>query len=93
MVEVRVGRYGPFLSSGERRAAVPDEIAPDELTLEKAEEMLTKGEEGPRVLGQHPESGLPIYVKVGRFGPYFQLGDISDAPKAPKPKMACCSTA
>jgi len=91
LVEVRVGRYGPFLSCGDKRTSVPDEMAPDEMTLGKAIELLKKGGDGPKVLGNDPASGLPVYVKVGRFGPYFQLGDMPEAKKgkkAEKPKMA-----
>ncbi|MCA8975121.1 MAG: type I DNA topoisomerase, partial [Planctomycetes bacterium] len=92
LVEVRVGRYGPFLSNGERRVSVPDEMPPDEMTLQKALELLDKGGDGPKELGTDPETGLPVYVKVGRFGPYFQLGDAPEAgkgkKKGDKPKMA-----
>jgi topoisomerase IA-like protein len=87
---VRIGRYGTFLSCGDKKAPVPDETAPDELTLALALELLKKGAEGPRTLGNDPETGLPVYVRVGRFGPYFQLGEAMEAgkKKAEKPKMA-----
>jgi DNA topoisomerase-1 len=94
LVEVRVGRYGPFLSSGEQRTSVPDEMPPDEMTLQKAIELLQKGGDGPRVLGTDPASGLQVLVKVGRFGPYFQLGETPELKagkkldKKDKPKMA-----
>ncbi|MBL9077885.1 MAG: type I DNA topoisomerase [Planctomycetes bacterium] len=94
LVEVRVGRYGPFLSCGDKRVSVPDETAPDEMTLAKAIELLLKGGEGPRKLGVDPATGLEVMVKVGRFGPYFQLGETPEAKKgkklkpAEKPKMA-----
>jgi DNA topoisomerase-1 len=90
LVEVRVGRYGPFLSCGDKRAPVPDETPPDEMTLAKAVELLKKGGEGPKKLGDDPATGLPVFVKVGRFGPYFQLGEAMEAgkKKAEKPKMA-----
>jgi DNA topoisomerase-1 len=89
-VEVRIGRYGTFLSCGDKKAPVPDETAPDELTLALALELLKKGAEGPRTLGTDPETELPVYVRVGRFGPYFQLGEAMEAgkKKAEKPKMA-----
>jgi DNA topoisomerase-1 len=84
-IEVRVGRYGPFLAAGDVRASLPDQTPPDELSLEKAVELLAKGAEGPKSLGNDPRTGLPVYVKTGRFGPYLQLGEgSSDA----KPKMA-----
>jgi DNA topoisomerase-1 len=89
LVEVRVGRYGPFLSSGDQRASIPDETAPDELDLEHALEILKKGAEGPRQLGTDPD-GKPVFVKVGRFGPYFQLGlpPEGKGKDKDKPKMA-----
>lgn len=86
LVEVRVGRYGPFLSWGEKRVSVPDETPPDEVTLQKAIELLIKGGDGPKSLGLDPKSGLEVFLKVGRFGPYFQLGDADKMEE--KPKMA-----
>jgi len=87
-VAVRVGRYGPYIQIGESevRASVPDDMPPDELTLERALEMVAKAAEGDKVLGNDPASAKPIYVKNGRFGPYVQLGDREDG--ADKPRMA-----
>lgn len=84
-IEVRIGRYGPFISDGERRASVPDEMPPDELTLEKALEMLEQSSKEPESLGLHPDTGMPVFLKVGRYGPYVQMGDGRDGSK---PKMA-----
>lgn len=81
-INVRIGRYGPFLERGEERASLPADIVPDELTVERAEELLAQGSQGPKSVGVDPATQLPIYVKVGRFGPYVQLGE-NDA----KPKM------
>ncbi|MCA8955265.1 MAG: DNA topoisomerase I, partial [Planctomycetes bacterium] len=88
LVEVRVGRFGPFLSCGDQRVSVPDGTAPDELTLEVAIDLLEKGAQGPKSLGVDPETGLDIYVKTGRFGPYFQRGNAESLPDGEKPKMA-----
>jgi DNA topoisomerase-1 len=68
-IVVRVGRYGPYLERGEQRAPVPAELAPDELTAERAEELLAQPSEG-RELGHHPETGRPVVVRTGRYGPY-----------------------
>jgi DNA topoisomerase I len=68
-VVLRVGRYGPYLERGEQRASVPEELAPDELTLEKAEELLAQPS-GDRELGTDPETGLPLVARSGRYGPY-----------------------
>ena len=89
-VELRVGRYGPFISMGETKANVPDEIPPDEVDLEFALALIKKSLEGPKSLGEDPESSLPVFIKVGRFGPYFQLGDADEMEE--KPKMASLLT-
>lgn len=80
-VSVRVGRYGPYIEQGDRRASIPDDMPPDEMTLTTALELLAKQERGEQPLGHHPESNKPIYVKQGRFGPYVQLGDADDEDK------------
>jgi DNA topoisomerase-1 len=65
---VRVGRYGPYLERGEERASLPADLAPDELTAEKADEILAQPDNKP--LGQDPETGTEIVARVGRYGPY-----------------------
>ncbi len=87
-VAVRVGRFGPYVQVGDSglRASVPDDLPPDELSLDRALEMIDKAAEGDRAIGNDPETGKPIYIKEGRFGPYVQLGDRSDG--GDKPKMA-----
>jgi len=77
-IVLRVGRYGPYLEDAAtpddegnpRRASVPDDLAPDELTVEKARELLATQPEGDLVLGQDPSTGTTIVAKNGRFGPY-----------------------
>ena len=68
-IVLRVGRYGPYVERGEDRASVPEDMAPDELTVEKAEELLA-APSGDRSLGTHPDWGTEIAVKAGRYGPY-----------------------
>ncbi|WP_405944139.1 type I DNA topoisomerase [Streptomyces sp. NBC_00932] len=74
-IVLRVGRYGPYIERGEKdsenhqRADVPDDMAPDELTVEYAEELLAKPS-GDFELGADPESGNQIVAKDGRYGPY-----------------------
>jgi DNA topoisomerase I len=82
-IVARVGRYGPYLQRGEDRASIPDDLAPDELTIERAEEILA-APSGDRVLGVHPESGLQVQVKAGRFGPYVQVGEVMDGGEKPR---------
>ncbi len=76
-VVARVGRYGPYLERGEDRASIPDDLAPDELTPIKAVELL-EAPKGDRELGTHPETGLVVELKAGRFGPYVQMGEHND---------------
>jgi DNA topoisomerase-1 len=71
-VVVRVGKYGPYVTVGELKASLPDDLAPDELTPELALE-LASAPSGDRVLGQHPESGFDVVAKSGRYGPYVTL--------------------
>jgi DNA topoisomerase-1 len=69
-IVARVGRYGPYLERGEQRASLPDDLAPDELTPERAEELLAQPAGAERTLGRHPETGREIVAKDGRYGPY-----------------------
>ena len=82
-IVLRVGRYGPYLQRGEERASVPDDMAPDELTREKAEELLAKPS-GDRELGIDPESGRPIVARDGRYGPY--VSEVLDEGSTDKPR-------
>ncbi len=76
-IVARVGRYGPYLQRGEDRASIPDDLAPDELTVERAQELLD-APSSDRVLGTDPETGLEVQVRAGRYGPYVQLGTPTD---------------
>lgn len=75
---LRFGRYGPYLEvpgddpETPRRINVPDDLAPDELTPEKARELIEAPVGGDRVLGQNPENGRDVVIKDGRFGPYLE---------------------
>jgi DNA topoisomerase-1 len=73
-VVVRVGRYGPYVQvgDGELRASLPDDLAPDELTVAKAVE-LASAPSGDRVLGTDPTTGYDVVAKSGRYGPYVTL--------------------
>jgi DNA topoisomerase-1 len=87
-IVVRVGRYGPYVQRAEdETASLPPEVAPDELTPALALELIAKQAEGPRSLGDDPETGLPVFVLTGRFGPYVQLGEQENGSKR-KPKRA-----
>jgi DNA topoisomerase I len=68
-IVLRVGRYGPYLERDGQRANVPDDVVPDELTVEKAEELLAQPS-GDRELGVDPQTGHEIVARTGRYGPY-----------------------
>jgi len=79
-IRVRIGRYGPFLQMGSQadngpRASLPEELAPADLTLEKAIALLKAKAQGPKSLGVDPVSGQHVYIMHGRFGAYVQLGE------------------
>ena len=80
-VYVRVGRYGPFLEQGDRRASLRDNFPPDEMTVPAALEMLDRASQSDEPLGNCPETHKPIYMKEGRFGPYVQMGTTNDDEK------------
>jgi DNA topoisomerase-1 len=82
-IVVRVGRYGPYLQLGEQRASVPEDLAPDELTIERALELLSKPS-GDQVLGTDPVTGKVVVARAGRFGPYVQLGEAGDSSEKPR---------
>ena len=104
---LRFGRYGPYLEvvdpahpdAKPRIINIPDDLAPDELTADKAIELIEAPIAGDRVLGENPENGRLIVVKDGRFGPYVQellpaedeevdevTGEVVEAPKKTKKK-------
>ena len=106
-IEIRVGRYGAYIQKGvgddRKFANIPETMAPDELTLQVAIDLLAQPS-GERELGVHPETNLPLLAKSGRFGPYVtevfpepemvvdkKTGELKKPRKkkdAPKPKTA-----
>ena len=80
-VYVRVGRYSPFVEQGDRTASLVEDTPPDEVTLEVALKLLDQAQQGEEPLGMDPVSGKPVYLKVGRFGPYVQRGSTDDDEK------------
>ncbi|MEY3132950.1 MAG: topoisomerase, partial [Actinomycetota bacterium] len=85
IIEVRPGKFGPYVRSGERTAGVPEDLTPEELTVAKAIELLDAPSNDEPI---GTLNDLPVYVKSGRYGPYVQLGDRSDDKDAPLPKTA-----
>jgi DNA topoisomerase-1 len=88
---IRVGKYGPYLERGEgetlQRANIPQDLAPDEMTAEKAEELFN-APSGERELGIDPETERVIMAKTGRYGPYFTEVLPEGSPKKEKPRTA-----
>lgn len=83
--KIRIGRFGPYLEGRNgTTASIPKDLTPADLDPERVEVLLRQKTEGPDVLGHHPETGEPIYLKIGSYGPYIQLGDVSEENKKPK---------
>ena len=82
-VTVRSGRYGPYLVHGEDRVSIPEATEPDSLNVGHALELLA-APSNDRELGVDEASGLPIYLKAGRYGPYVQVGEMTDPNEKPK---------
>ena len=80
-VWIRVGKYGPFIEQGERRASIPDGMTPDELTQQRALQLLDEGQLADEPIGSCPETNRPVFLKQGRFGPYIQLGTTDEDQK------------
>ncbi len=95
-VRIRIGRFGPFVQVAEggpgRTASLPEDVAPADLTVDKALELVRAKAEGPRTLGVDAATGQNVYVMNGRYGAYVQLGETPEAKgkgqKAEKPKRA-----
>jgi DNA topoisomerase-1 len=92
LVRVRIGRFGPFVQVAEggpgKTASLPDDIAPADLTVQKALDLVRAKADGPRTLGLDPVTGLNVYVMSGRFGAYVQLGETAEPAPRPKGKKA-----
>ena len=90
-ITLRVGRYGPYLEDAEgKRANVPADLAPDELTVDKARELFTRAADDGRELGVDPASGHVIIAKDGRYGPYVTevLPELEETAEAETAKTA-----
>ena len=95
-VRIRIGRFGPFVQVAEggpgRTASLPEDVAPADLSVDKAMELVRAKAEGPRTLGVDPATDQNVYVMNGRYGAYVQLGETPEAKgkgkKAEKPKRA-----
>jgi DNA topoisomerase-1 len=80
---VKVGRYGPYVEhendEGEVvRANLPNDLTPDEIDEDLVQRLIKQEDEGPTPIGTHSDTGEPVYVLTGRYGPYVQLGDVDE---------------
>ncbi|MCT7954880.1 type I DNA topoisomerase [Laspinema palackyanum] len=86
--KVRIGRYGPYIEadngSGVVTASIPKDLTPSDLDPEQVQLILKQKTEGPDQLGTDPNTGLPIYILIGKYGPYVQLGEATEENKKPK---------
>ena len=80
---MRVGRYGPYLERGDSRGSLPDEIAPDELRPRRRRSGFARPSD-ERSLGENPETGRPVVLRNGRYGPYVSEDPPEDADEKPR---------
>ncbi len=80
--DIRVGRFGAYIertAEGETvKASLPESLAPADITPDEVDKIIRQKQGGAEALGHHPETGKPIYLRVGPYGPYVQLGDESE---------------
>ncbi len=87
---VRIGRFGPYVErdgtddEAPLRASLPRDATPADLDADRIDALLRQRAEGPPTLGNHPETGQPIYLMDGQYGPYVQLGDAEEGGEKPK---------
>ncbi len=91
VVDVKVGRFGPYVIShgkgkDEIHASIPEDIAPADLKDSDIDELIEMSKRGPEPIGTDPKTGEPIFCLVGRYGPYLQLGEATE--ENPKPRRA-----
>jgi len=86
--KVRIGRYGPYIEvdngNGVVTASIPKDLTPSDLDPEQVQLILKQKTQGPDQLGTDPNTGLPIYILIGNYGPYVQLGEATEENKKPK---------
>ena len=85
---IKIGYFGPYLETenddGVVKASIPQDLTPADLNPEQVEVLLRQKTEGPDQVGTHPETGDPIFMKIGRYGPYVELGEETEGNKKPK---------
>ncbi|MGF1516477.1 MAG: type I DNA topoisomerase [Nodosilinea sp.] len=88
--KIRIGRYGPYveIGTGEEsvKASIPADVPPADLDSDQIDRIIKQKVEGPDKVGLHPDTGEPIFMRIGPYGPYVQLGEPTD--DNPNPKRA-----
>jgi len=97
-VHIMIGRFGPYIektlpNTGEMiKSSLPPDLLPDQINDETIDEVLEQAKQGPTSLGEDPETGKPVLIKTGLYGPYLQIGEAEEPEegkkKAKKPKRA-----
>ncbi len=86
--KIKIGYFGPYLEheseEGVVKASIPQDLTPADLNPEQVEVLLRQKTEGPDVVGTHPETEDPIFIKIGKYGPYVELGEETEGKKKPK---------
>jgi DNA topoisomerase-1 len=86
--DFRVGKYGAYVCTkrdgAEVCASIPETESPADMTAEAADKLIDQKINGSDALGKDPKTGLPVYALNGRYGPYVQLGDVTDEEAKPK---------
>tara|TARA_R100000455_G_C6268637_1_gene124125 strand:- start:631 stop:1959 length:1329 start_codon:yes stop_codon:yes gene_type:complete len=87
-IKVAVGRFGPYArmeKDGEEvTTSLPNDMDPSDISSEKLEELIKISEEQDKPIGEDPDSGEPIFLLSGRYGPYVQRGEVTEENKKPK---------
>jgi DNA topoisomerase I len=83
-VKIKIGKFGAYIESEQGNASIPNDLTPADLAPETIELLLKQKSGDLDVLGHHPETGEPIYAKLGPYGPYVQLGEKTEDGKKPK---------
>jgi DNA topoisomerase-1 len=85
---VKIGKFGPYLEVKKDEemitASIPTDLTPADLNPEQVQTILRQKTEGPDKVGVHPETGEVIYLLIGSYGPYVQLGEVTETNKKPK---------
>jgi len=89
-IAIKVGRYGPYVRRGDggkdNAASIPEGTAPDELTLEKALELLEIKQSDKEPVAEDPETGRAVTLEMGRYGPYLELAQTEEEKESKKKK-------